>query len=49
MVPLAIGKATWKEGNQRIFEDKVLLFQDFKLYLLRLLYGWSVGLNGNKN
>ena len=49
MVPLAIWWATWKERNRRIFEDKGLSFQDYKLYFLRLLYGWSVGLNGYKN
>ena len=48
MVPLAIWWATWKERNRRIFEGKVLSFQDFKLYFLRLLYNWSVGLSGNK-
>ena len=31
------------------FDDKVLSFQDFKLYFLRLLYSWSVGLSGNTN
>ena len=49
MVPLAIWWATWKERNLRIFDDKVSLFQDFKLYFLRLLYSWSVRLSGNKN
>jgi len=49
MVPLAIWWATWKERNRRIFVDKVLSFQDFKIYFLRLLYSWSVGFNGNKS
>ena len=53
MVPLAIWWATWKERNRHIFDDtfddKVLFFQDFKLYFFRLLYSWSVRLNGNKN
>jgi len=48
MIPLAIWWATWKERNRRIFEDKILSFQDFKLYFLRLLYSWSVGLSGDK-
>ena len=30
MVHLAIWWATWKERSRRIFEDKVLSFQDFK-------------------
>jgi len=49
MVPLAIWWAAWKERNCRIFEDKVLSFQKYKLYFLRLLFSWSIGLNGNKN
>ena len=49
MVPLAIWWATWKERNRHIFDDKVLSFQDFKLYFLKLLYSLSVGLSGNKN
>ena len=49
MVPLAIWWATWNERNHHIFNDKVLSFQDFKLYFLRLLYSWIVGLSGNKN
>jgi len=49
MVPLTIWWATWKKRNRRIFEDKVLSFQDFKLYFLRLWYSWSVGLSGNKD
>ena len=48
MVPLAIWWATWKERNHRIFEDKALSFQEFKLYFLRL-FSWSSGLNGYKN
>ena len=48
MVPLAIWWTTWKERNRRIFDDKALPLQDFKLYFLRLLYSWSVGLYGNK-
>jgi len=44
MVPLAIWWATWKERNRRIFEDKALSFQEYKLYFLRLLFSWSVGL-----
>ena len=48
MIPLAIWWATWKERNRRSFEDKVLSFQDFKLYFLRLLYSWSVGFSGNR-
>ena len=49
MVPLAIWWATWKERNRHIFDDKVLSFQDFKLYFLRLLYNWSVALSDNTN
>ena len=49
MVLLAIWWATWKERNRRIFEDKVLSFQEFKLYFLRLLFSWSSGLIGYKN
>ena len=48
MIPLAIWWATWKERNRRIFEDKSLSFQDFKLYFLRLLYSWNVGLCDGK-
>jgi len=48
MIPLAIWWATWKERNRRIFEDKILSFQDFKLYFLRLLYSWSMGFIGDK-
>ena len=42
MIPLAIWWATWKERNRRIFEDKTLALQDFKLYFLRLLYSWCM-------
>ena len=49
LVPLAIWWATWKERNRCIFEDKALSFQEYKLYFLRLLFSWSVGLNGYKN
>ena len=48
MIPLAIWWATWKERNHRIFEDKTLSLQDFKLYLLRLLYSWRARLSGDK-
>ena len=44
MLPLAIWCSTWKERNRHNFEDKVLSFQDYKLYFLRFLYSWSVGL-----
>jgi len=38
------------EGEKRrLFEDKALSFQEYKLYFLRLLFSWSIGLNGNKN
>jgi len=47
-VPLAIWWVTWKERSRRIFEDKALSFQDYRLYFLRLLYCWSVGHSGNK-
>jgi len=30
MVPLAIWWVTWKDKNSRIFEDKVLSFQDLR-------------------
>jgi len=49
MVSLPIWWATCKERNQRIFEDKPLSFQNYKLQFLRLLHIWSIGLNGNKN
>ena len=49
MVSLAIWWATWKERNQQIFKAKAMSFQDFKLYLLIMLYSWSDGLSGNKN
>ena len=49
MVPLAIWRTTWKERNRRIFDDQALSLQDFKLYFLRLLFSWSVGLCGNNN
>jgi len=29
------------ENNRRIFEDKALSLQDFKLYLLIMLHSWS--------
>jgi len=48
MIPVAIWWATWKERNRRIFEDKALSFQDFKLSILRLLYSWSGGPNSEK-
>ena len=48
MVPLAIWWATRKGRNRRIFKDKALSFQKYKLYFLRL-FNWSIGLNGNKN
>ena len=44
MVPLAIWRAKWKERNHRIFDDKVLSFQEFKLYFMRLLYSGVLGL-----
>ena len=47
MVDLAIWWASWKEINQRIFEDKALSFQDFKLYYLRLLTCYTVGVWGS--
>ena len=37
-IPLAILWCTWKERNSRIFEDKALSYQNYKLYFLRLLY-----------
>ena len=32
----------WKERNHRIFAGKARSYQDFKLYLLRTLYSWSL-------
>ena len=48
MIPLAIWWAIQKQRNRCIVQDKALSFQDFKHYFLRLLYSWSVGLNGDK-
>jgi len=45
MILLAIWWSTWKERNRSIFEDKDLSLQDFKLYLLRILYNWSQALD----
>ena len=49
VVLLVIWWATWKERSRRIFKDKALSFQEYKLYFLRLLFTWSIGLNGYKN
>ena len=49
MIPLAIWWTTWKERNQRIFEGLYMSFQDFKLYFLRILYGWCHVLDGGTN
>ena len=49
MAPLPIWWATWKERNRHLFQDEALSFQEYKLYFLRLLFNWSIGLNGNKN
>ena len=35
--------------NRRIFKGICLSFQDFKLYLLRILYNWSHALDGDVN
>jgi len=48
MVPLAIWRATRKERNRCIFENKALPFQDFKHYFFRLFYSWRAQLNGDK-
>jgi len=46
LIPIAIWWCTWKERNRRIFDDKALSFQDFKLYFLGTLYSWSQVLVG---
>ena len=45
-IPIAIWWCTWNERNRLIFDDKVLSFQDFKLYFLGTLHSWSQVLNG---
>ena len=46
LIPIAIWWCTRKERNKRIFDDKALSLQDFKLYFLGTLYRWSQVLNG---
>jgi len=46
LIPIAIWWCTWKERNHRIFDDKALSLQDFKLYFLGTLYSWSQVLTG---